>query len=90
MADSDFSSAKELPASSFRLKSLLLIDRRFRVPLDYSSILPGEITIFAREVVPAGTNDTRSQLPYLVYFQGGKYVPTTLCSSETACVRLSD
>lgn len=63
--------AKELPASSFRLKGLLLIDRRFRVPLDYSGGLPGDITIFAREVVPAGLNDTRSPLPYLVYFQGG-------------------
>lgn len=48
-----------------------MVDRRFRVPLDYSGVLPGEITVFAREVVQAGPNDVRSQLPFLVYFQGG-------------------
>jgi pimeloyl-ACP methyl ester carboxylesterase len=63
--------ARVLSPSSFRLKGLLLIDRRFRVPLDYSGALPGEITIFAREVIAAGPNDTRSNLPYLVYLQGG-------------------
>lgn len=63
--------ATSLQPTSFRLKGLLLIDRRFRVPLDYSGVLPGEITIFAREVVSAAPNDTRSNLPYLVYFQGG-------------------
>lgn len=63
--------ATALQPTSFRLKGLLLIDRTFRVPLDYSGVLPGEITIFAREVVMAGPNDTRSNLPYLVYFQGG-------------------
>lgn len=63
--------ARELTPTSFRLKGLLLVDRRFKVPLDYSGTLPGEITVFAREVVPAGPNDTRSPLPYLVYLQGG-------------------
>jgi pimeloyl-ACP methyl ester carboxylesterase len=64
-------SAGVLPATSFRLKGLLLIDRRFRVPLDYSGKIPGEITMFAREVINAGPSDTRNNLPYLVYFQGG-------------------
>lgn len=63
--------AKVLPVSSFRLKGLLMIDRRFSVPLDYTGVLPGEITIFAREVVLAGPNDTRSNLPYLLFLQGG-------------------
>jgi pimeloyl-ACP methyl ester carboxylesterase len=69
--NAEVAGAVELAATSFRLKGLLLVDRRFKVPLDYSGILPGEITVFAREVVPAGPNDTRSPLPYLVYFQGG-------------------
>lgn len=58
-------------ATSFRLKGLLVTNRRYAVPLDYSGALGGEVEVFVREVVNTGPHDLRSSLPCLVYFQGG-------------------
>ncbi|KAF8733106.1 hypothetical protein HU200_015473 [Digitaria exilis] len=54
----------------YAVPGLSLRDHRFAVPLDHSSPDGGAaITVFAREVVAAGKEET--SLPYLLYLQGG-------------------
>jgi pimeloyl-ACP methyl ester carboxylesterase len=58
---------KNLPNSS-SLPGLHLVDREFELPLDYGN--PARtIRVFAREVVAPEKQD--SDLPYVVFFQGG-------------------
>lgn len=52
-----------------RIPGLVLTDHRFDVPLDHAQPDGEKISMFAREVVAAG--ETRSDLPWLVFLQGG-------------------
>jgi pimeloyl-ACP methyl ester carboxylesterase len=54
---------------SYRHPGTLLTERTFTVPLDHSRPGGEQITIFAREVVAAGSES--ASLPWLVYLQGG-------------------
>lgn len=52
------------------IPGLVLTEHSFEVPLDYSKPSGEKIRVFGREVV-AKEFDTRDDLPWLVYFQGG-------------------
>ena len=47
---------------------LTLTDHTFTVPLDHMGATPGELELFAREVVAHGR--AKLQLPYLLFLQG--------------------
>jgi len=53
-----------------RFEGMVLRDRFFEVPLDYSHPDGAKLTVFAREVVAAGS-DANGQLPWAIFFQGG-------------------
>jgi pimeloyl-ACP methyl ester carboxylesterase len=54
--------------STHRIPGLILNNHTFDLPLDYAN--PGKtISVFAREVIAPGKEDTAQ--PYLVFFQGG-------------------
>uniref|UniRef100_A0A0A8ZV32 Uncharacterized protein n=1 Tax=Arundo donax TaxID=35708 RepID=A0A0A8ZV32_ARUDO len=64
------SSAAYVADGWYAVPGLSLRDHRFAVPLDHFDPDCGaSITVFAREVVAAGKEDT--SLPYLLYLQGG-------------------
>jgi pimeloyl-ACP methyl ester carboxylesterase len=48
-------------------RGLVMVEREFRVPLDYAQPSSGQIVVFAREVAEPGGRDR----PYLVFFEGG-------------------
>ena len=52
-----------------KIPGLILTEHDFTVPLDYTDIDKGKITVFAREVVAAGKED--KDLPWLLFLQGG-------------------
>jgi pimeloyl-ACP methyl ester carboxylesterase len=54
---------------SYRHAGAVLTERTFTVPLDHSRPGDEQITVFAREVVAAGSES--ANLPWLVYLQGG-------------------
>jgi pimeloyl-ACP methyl ester carboxylesterase len=54
---------------SYRHPGTVLTERTFSVPLDHSRPGGEQITVFAREVVAAGSES--ANLPWLVYLQGG-------------------
>lgn len=54
---------------SFSISGCVVTDHRFRVPLDYTGRLPGEMDLFVRELV--SPSNVRRHLPYLLYLQGG-------------------
>lgn len=57
--------------------SIKVIDRFFSVPVDYAKSDGPHIRIFVRNLIPlgegkgSGTDDAESDLPYLLYLQGG-------------------
>ncbi len=55
--------------ASYRQPGTVLTDRTFAVPLDHSQPDGDQITVFAREVVAAGSES--ADLPWLVFLQGG-------------------
>ncbi|MET7485175.1 alpha/beta fold hydrolase [Streptomyces sp. NPDC005538] len=55
---------------SYRQPGVVLTDRRFTVPLDHEDPTGETIELYAREVVASDKAD-RSDLPWLVYLQGG-------------------
>src|SRR5687768_7660204 len=57
-----------------RVPGLVLMDHKFRVPLDHARPEGDQIEVFAREVVAAGQDAT--QLPWLIFFQGGPGFPS--------------
>jgi pimeloyl-ACP methyl ester carboxylesterase len=69
MTKSRASGATVLIMVSYRHPGTLLTERTFTVPLDHSRPGGEQITIFAREVVAAGSES--ASLPWLVYLQGG-------------------
>jgi pimeloyl-ACP methyl ester carboxylesterase len=52
-----------------RLPGMVLVDREFRVPLNYAQPNGESIVVFAREVV--SVEKEKQDLPWLVFFQGG-------------------
>ena len=54
---------------SYRQPGVVLSDHTFTVPLDHGDPRGERIEVFAREVVAAG--ETRADLPWLVFLQGG-------------------
>jgi len=54
---------------SYRQRGTVMTDRTFTVPLDHERPGGEQITIFAREVVAAGSES--ADLPWLVFLQGG-------------------
>jgi len=54
---------------SYRQPGVVLTDHTFTVPLDHGDPRGERIEVFAREVVAAG--ETRADLPWLVFLQGG-------------------
>lgn len=60
-----------LDIDTYRYEDLTFRDMRMAVPLDRSGKLPGDITLFAREV----TRDGNENAPRLVFFQGGPGSP---------------
>jgi pimeloyl-ACP methyl ester carboxylesterase len=63
----------QLRPPAHTLAHLLTQTPTMQVPLDHTGVTPGRITVFAREVVAAGTAGTpaAAELPYLVFLQGG-------------------
>jgi pimeloyl-ACP methyl ester carboxylesterase len=57
--------------TSFRHPGTVLTDHTFSVPLDYGRPDGEQIEIFAREVVAADKASQASDLPFLLYLQGG-------------------
>lgn len=57
-------------AAMNQVPGLLVTDHTFKVPLDHSGKVPGEIQLFVREVA-SPTAQRRSQ-PFLLYLQGTK------------------
>lgn len=55
--------------STFKVPGLVVTDHVVRAPLDYSGKVPGEISVFVRELVSPG--NTRRSLPAILYLQGG-------------------
>ncbi len=53
-----------------RFEGMILQDRFFEVPLDYSKPTGPKIQVFGREVVAAGS-DSNEKLPWAIFFQGG-------------------
>jgi pimeloyl-ACP methyl ester carboxylesterase len=54
---------------TYRQPGTVLTDRTFTVPLDHAQPDGDQITVFAREVVAAGSE--AAELPWLVFLQGG-------------------
>jgi hypothetical protein len=54
-----------------QVPGLIITDHTFKVPLDHSGKVAGEIDLFVREVV-APVNTRRTNLPYLLYLQGAQ------------------
>ena len=54
---------------TYRQPGTVLTDRTFTVPLDHAQPDGDQITVFAREVVAAGSES--AELPWLVFLQGG-------------------
>ena len=52
-----------------RIPGMVLHSHEFILPLDYNQPDGAQITVYARELVPAGQENTN--LPMLVFFQGG-------------------
>jgi pimeloyl-ACP methyl ester carboxylesterase len=63
-----------MPDITHRIPGLVLTDHRFDVPLDYAQPDGDTISVFAREVQAAG--ETRSDLPWIVFLQGGPGFPS--------------
>jgi pimeloyl-ACP methyl ester carboxylesterase len=57
--------------STFRHPGTVLTDHTFLVPLDHARPDGEQIEVFAREVVAAAKADRASELPWLVFLQGG-------------------
>lgn len=51
--------------------SIKVIDRFFSVPVDYAKPDGPHIRIFVRNLIPLGEANAESDLPYLLYLQGG-------------------
>jgi len=60
-------------------------DRRFDCPLDHDRPDAGRIEVYAREIV--ATDRERSELPYLVFFQGGPGFPSPRPTSLSGWIR---
>ncbi len=60
--------------TTYRIPGLVLTDHEFNVPLDHAAPEGEQISVFAREIVAPGREDTR--LPWLVFFQGGPGMPS--------------
>ena len=60
-------------------------DRRFDCPLDHDRPDAGRIEVYAREVV--ATDRERSELPYLVFFQGGPGFPSPRPTTLSGWIR---
>ncbi|KIY94475.1 hypothetical protein MNEG_13488 [Monoraphidium neglectum] len=67
--DSDGARDEHSVGGSFKVPGLVATDHVIRVPLDYSGRVPGEISIFVRELV--SPSNTRRSLPAILYLQGG-------------------
>jgi pimeloyl-ACP methyl ester carboxylesterase len=58
-----------MDACTHRLPGIVLTDHEFNVPLDYTRPRGETISVFAREAV--ASDKEKSDLPWLVFFQGG-------------------
>ena len=54
---------------TYHIPGLILNSHRFELPVDYTKPDAAKISVFAREVIVPGKQNT--DLPYLVFFQGG-------------------
>jgi pimeloyl-ACP methyl ester carboxylesterase len=57
--------------STYRHPGTVLTDHTFLVPLDHGRPEGEQIEVFAREIVAAGKADRSSELPWLLFLQGG-------------------
>jgi hypothetical protein len=54
----------------FRVPGLTVTDHTIVVPLDYTGKIPGDLTVFAREIVAGTHTSSRHTTPYLLFLQG--------------------
>eukprot|EP01006_Ploeotia_vitrea_P062804 TRINITY_DN84441_c0_g1_i1.p1 TRINITY_DN84441_c0_g1~~TRINITY_DN84441_c0_g1_i1.p1 ORF type:complete len:461 (-),score=52.18 TRINITY_DN84441_c0_g1_i1:345-1679(-) len=78
--------AKVTHVKQFTMTGMTIIDRTFKVPLDYSNQEGKWIKVFAREVRPTEHKDN-SQLPFLVYLQGGPGFPAPRPLSRSGWIK---
>src|SRR5947209_9252309 len=72
--------------STHRLPGLVLSNHEFIVPLDHEKPNAEKITIFAREVVSI-EHESKADLPWLVFFQGGPGFPSPRPDSKTGWLK---
>src|SRR5437773_2988767 len=72
--------------STHRLPGLVLSNHEFIVPLDHKKPNAEKITIFAREVVSI-EHESKADLPWLVFFQGGPGFPSPRPDSKSGWLK---
>src|SRR5439155_6291675 len=72
--------------STHRLPGLVLSNHEFIVPLDHKKPNAEKMTVFAREVVSI-EHESKADLPWLVFFQGGPGFPSPRPDSKTGWLK---